>query len=272
MEFFATSNTIPVHISDTQKGNFTILFLHGYLETLNVWDEFISLLSKISGYSFRFISIDLPGHGLSGTHPFSNTMDFCSDVVLGVLNKCCVDRCYIVGHSLGGYIGLKSLQKYPDRFISLSLFNSHPFPDLPEVYKDRDKEIFFITDGKLITLSNLVISNMFFKDNLRRMDDNIQSLLSNCETHDPKGIAASVRGIMNREDMSDFLIHYPNKIQAIQGDNDHYFSLNRINDFISSFPTVSTSVIHNTGHDSYLEEPLKVADSLLDFLKEFYLP
>ena len=77
MEFFATSNGIPVHISDTEKGDITILLLHGYLETLYVWEEFIGLFPK----NFRFISIDLPGHGLTGTHPHSNSMEFCADTI-----------------------------------------------------------------------------------------------------------------------------------------------------------------------------------------------
>ena len=76
MEFFATAGTIPVHINDTKKGEKTIVLLHGYLETLYIWNEFVNLLAK----EYRVISIDLPGHGLSCSGPV-NSMEFMATVV-----------------------------------------------------------------------------------------------------------------------------------------------------------------------------------------------
>ena len=70
MEYFAISNGIPVHILDTKKGDTTIVLLHGYLETLYIFNEFIELLEK----KYRVIAIDMPGHGLSGSDKEINTM------------------------------------------------------------------------------------------------------------------------------------------------------------------------------------------------------
>ena len=64
MEYFLTANNIPVHILDTKKGDNVLLLLHGYLETLYIYDDFINILSN----DYRIIAIDLPGHGLSGTY------------------------------------------------------------------------------------------------------------------------------------------------------------------------------------------------------------
>ena len=49
MEFFATVNNIPLHISDTKRGDKTIVLLHGYLETLYIFQEFTPLLTA-KGY------------------------------------------------------------------------------------------------------------------------------------------------------------------------------------------------------------------------------
>ena len=46
MEYFAISNGIPVHILDTKKGETTIVLLHGYLETLYIFNELIEMLEK----------------------------------------------------------------------------------------------------------------------------------------------------------------------------------------------------------------------------------
>jgi pimeloyl-ACP methyl ester carboxylesterase len=89
MEFFITCCDIPVHVADTRSGSKTLVLLHGYLETLSVWDDFVPLLDK----DIRVIYIDLPGHGLSGTHPAVNTVDFSAQVVHAALQKCGVERC-----------------------------------------------------------------------------------------------------------------------------------------------------------------------------------
>ena len=98
MEFFATVNNIPLHISDTQRGDKTIVLLYGYLETLYIFQEFTPLLTA-KGY--RVISMDLPGHGLSGTNPDINTIPFISNLVRSMLKKVCkVEQCILAGYSL----------------------------------------------------------------------------------------------------------------------------------------------------------------------------
>ena len=98
MEFFATAANTPVHINDSGKGDKTLILLHGYLETMYVWNEFAESLRD----GCRVITIDLPGHGLSCGAPV-NTMEFMATAVKGVLDVCQVEKAYVAGHSMGGY-------------------------------------------------------------------------------------------------------------------------------------------------------------------------
>jgi hypothetical protein len=54
MEYFVTANGTTLHVSDSEKGEKSLLFLHGYLETLYIWEDFRELIPE----SFRFISHD----------------------------------------------------------------------------------------------------------------------------------------------------------------------------------------------------------------------
>lgn len=40
MEYFVTCNGIPVHVSETGSGDNAVVLLHGYLETLYIWEDF----------------------------------------------------------------------------------------------------------------------------------------------------------------------------------------------------------------------------------------
>ena len=262
MEFFATSNGIPVHISDTEKGDITILLLHGYLETLYVWEDFITLFPD----NYRFISIDLPGHGLTGTHPQSNTMEFCADTIKGVLDKCAVEKCYIAGHSLGGYISFEFQKKYPDSVEGLILINSNTRADSDDVAASREKEVNFILSGRHLTLASLAIPNMFKKDNLRRLDDKIQEIVEIAETHDPEGLAASVRGMASRVDNTSYISTLNTPVMALFGDSDGFFDMTQVESQISDLPNAVCHVVPNSGHDSYLEEPEFVAQKIQEFI------
>ena len=58
-----------------------VVFLHGYLESLEIWDGFAGELSA----DYRVICVDLPGHGRSGMFSTVDTMAIMADSVKHVL-------------------------------------------------------------------------------------------------------------------------------------------------------------------------------------------
>ena len=146
MEYFVTCNGVPVHVSETGKGDKAIVLLHGYLETLYIWEEFRSLFPD----SFRIVSIDLPGLGLTGSDPFINSMQFDAKVLLDLLDKLGIMRPYIVGHSMGGYVAQRFLRDYPGRIAGMVNINSAPYADDPSRLSNRQQEIDFILTGNLV--------------------------------------------------------------------------------------------------------------------------
>ncbi|MBQ5401656.1 MAG: alpha/beta hydrolase, partial [Bacteroidales bacterium] len=147
MEFFATAANIATHIEDSKKGEKTILLLHGYLETMYIWEEMYKDLSR----DYRVIRIDLPGHGLTCTAPV-NTMDLMATVAKGVLDVCGVKTATVVGHSMGGFVALKCCELFPDRFEKLVLLNSYPYAETDESRAIRAREQAVINSEHLATL------------------------------------------------------------------------------------------------------------------------
>ena len=260
MEFFAISNGIPVHISDSKKGDKTILLLHGYLETLYIFEEFADALQK-EGY--RVIMLDLPGHGLSGSNKEINTMEFSATVAADVLQKCGVENAYVAGHSMGGYIAQHCVKLFPQLFKGLILLNSTPFADSDVKKENRKREIELVINSKLGKLASLSIPQMYSPDNLRRLDAKIEETLEIVETHDPMGIVACLNGMMERSDTKDVLAQ--SNAMAIYGDSDKFIT-NEIRDsLIEEFPNVKHCIVNGTGHNSFIEDTAKV----VEFIKEF---
>lgn len=262
MQFFLTANGVPVHVSDSEKGDKVLLFLHGYLETLYIWEEFRDSLSS----DFRTIAIDLPGHGLSISHPTCNDMHFYADIISDLLVKLKINSCTIIGHSMGGYIGQACLKYHPELFCSLVHFNSNPYADDIAKASERNKEINFIEDGRLMQLASLAIPNMYASANLRSCDNKIQETIELCETHDPFGVSAVVRGLMAREDNVDFLCSCTVPILFVFGDSDHYLPLSKAKKILDDIPNAKGAFIPESGHNSFIEHPAEVSEELLKFL------
>lgn len=264
MEYFATCNEIPVHIFDSEKGKQILLFLHGYLETLYIWNEFFEILPS----KYRVVAIDIPGHGLTGSHPENNSMEFCADTVISLLNRLKIEKCTFIGHSMGGYISQACLAKYPSYVERIAFFNSNPYADKPEKREERLKEIKFIQEGRLETLASIAIPNMYAKENLRRMDNKIEETIEITETHDPAGISASVRGLMERPDNVKLLNETKIPLLFVFGDKDIHSSEEKVKQLLSDIPNAEGLVIPNTGHNSFIEEPQIVLEAFLNFLSK----
>ena len=102
VEKFITAGDTPVHVCDSEKGDRCAVLLHGYLESMLVWDDFVPYLYK----QVRVITLDLPGHGISVVKGPVHTMEYLADVVKDTLDALGIARCTLVGHSMGGYVAL----------------------------------------------------------------------------------------------------------------------------------------------------------------------
>ena len=263
MEYFVTCNGIPVHVSETGKGDKAIILLHGYLETLYIWEEFRSLLPDSS----RIVSIDLPGLGLTGSDPFINSMQFDAKVLLDLLDKLGIMRPYIVGHSMGGYVAQRFLRDYPGRIAGMVNINSAPYADDPSRLSNRQKEIDFILNGKLVQLAQVAVPNMYCRSNLRKFDEKITETVEICEMHDPQGVAAVLRGLVAREDNVELLKSPSVPVMFVYGDSDVYYPLEEIERIKADLPGCKHVVVPGTGHNTFIEDPSSTAALILDFIQ-----
>ena len=97
VEKFIMAGDTALHVCDSEEGDKVVVLLHGYLENMLVWEEFIPLIYK----DVRVITLDIPGHGLSEVKGEIHTMDFLADTLAAALEKLSVKSATIVGHSMG---------------------------------------------------------------------------------------------------------------------------------------------------------------------------
>ena len=155
-------------------------------------------------------------------------------------------------------------------FRSLILLNSVPFPDSEEKKSDREREISLIQSSMLGRIADISIPRMYDSDSLRKFDEKIQETIELCEMHDPKGIVASLRGMMQRKDYSDFIKSLKSSstpILFVFGDKDKFNPIERVNEIIAQFPDVEAEIIGNSGHNSFIEQPDRCLEIISGFIE-----
>lgn len=266
MEKFIVADGCAIRIGDTMKGDRTVVLLHGYLESLNVWDDFTGLIQPYA----RVVSPDLPGHGISEIKDDVHTMEFLADVVRGAMTELGIPKCWMVGHSMGGYAALAFAGKYPEMLDGLVLFSSTPDPDPPEKHEKREREIQIVEAGKKELLARTLPGKGFAAENRTKFADEIEDLAEQAILTEDEGIVALLRGMEERKDMNGMLRSLKVPQLFIFGRRDEYIPPDVAETIIGNHPQAKVVWLENSGHMGFVEEPVKSAEALLYFIGADY--
>jgi pimeloyl-ACP methyl ester carboxylesterase len=111
--------------SDTKADAMPLLLIHGSLESLQVWDGWVAELKD----RYRVITVDLPGHGLTGPWPRNEyTIEAYTDFIEVLADALRLDRFAIGGHSMGGAVAWSFAATRPEHVTALILVDSAGYP------------------------------------------------------------------------------------------------------------------------------------------------
>lgn len=262
MEKFIVAAETALRISDSQQGDTTLVLLHGYLESLEVWEDFTKLLTPY----YRVIAIDIPGHGISEVRGEVHSMEFVADVLKGVLDKQGVARCFVAGHSMGGYVAEAFAARYPEMLQGLILFHSTPNADTDAKKEDRRREIELIRSDKKELIASLFAPKGFAEANRKRLCGRIEQLQELISSTDDDGIVALLNGMIGRSDMNDMLHGLKVPQLFIFGRMDEFIPVERAEALVAAHPQAEAAWLDHSGHMGFFEEPEAAAEIIRGFI------
>ncbi len=264
MEKFIMAAGTALRVSDTGGDKPVIVLLHGYLESIEVWEDFTALLKP----HLRVVAMDLPGHGISETKGEVHTMEFLADTVHAALVELGVEKCVVCGHSMGGYAALEVLRKYPEMVSGIILFHSVAFPDNEEKRESRRREIAVVEAGKKDLLAQTVAKS-FAAANRVRFADRIEELSDQVFLTEDAGVLALLRGMGERRDNNDTLTQSTVPQMFIFGCGDEYITRESADEMVQLHPSATVLWLENSGHIGFVEESQKAAGAIIDWIESF---
>ncbi len=125
-QFLELAPGFAVHVRDEgPRGAPVILLLHGSNASLHTWEPWVTRLSD----SYRVVTLDLQGHGLTGPHPDGCYSSACmAETVEAVRAALGLQSFAIGGSSMGGRVAISYAVGHPGHVSALILVNSAGAP------------------------------------------------------------------------------------------------------------------------------------------------
>ncbi len=259
--------TIPVNdfnlsYDDLGEDGIPVIFLHGYPFSKAMWKQQLQFLQATN----RVIACDIRGFGKSRYEQSSLSIDLFADDLLTFMYKLHIEKAIICGLSMGGFIALNAMQRFPGHFEALILCDTQCIADSPAVKEKRYKVIDDINVNGVKNFNEEFIKSVFHKETLSNKEELVETLRTVVFANSQQIITAGLVALAERSETCSTLgaIDIPTLI--ICGREDEVTPLAQ-SDFMHQL--IEGSIMHvidNAGHVSNLEQPDEFNQHLLDFL------
>lgn len=232
-----------------------LVLLHGFMEDRRIWKDIVSEFRTHR----QVICIDLPGHGNSQGVAETHDMPLMAEVVAEVLANLGVKRVSMAGHSMGGYVCLEFLKKFPMLLQSIVLINSTPLEDSVEKRKIRERSLKLVEKNKSAFVS-MAITNLYSEANREKLVKEINIQKKNARKMSVKNIQAAIKGMKIRTNNIQVLKSFDKQKILIASEDDSLLDMKRLKTI--SEESGSQFYQLSGGHNSYHED----AENLLKIM------
>lgn len=244
-----------------------VVLLHGFTGSSTTWRSLVQ--QEYTG--FKFITIDLPGHGLTKGKAVK-TMDACCNNLHQLFQELGLNKFFLAGYSMGGRTALSYAVKYPECIQGLLLESASPGLQNESERKKRVENDQLLAERiereGIKAFINYWENIALFSTQKFLTVEKQEAIRKERLSHTATGLANSLRGMGTGAQTAEWesLHMLPFPVLLIAGSLDKKFV--KINEcMLELFPNAELKVCENVGHAVHLEEPQIFNDLLVTFAK-----
>ena len=255
-------NDISLSYIDVGIGVVPIIFLHGFPFDKTTWHGQMDNLKSTN----RVIAIDIRGFGQSKDEKTPLTIDLFAADLFAFMDKLKIEKAIICGLSMGGYIALNAVNKFPERFAALILCDTQCIADTIEVKENRHKNIEKIKDSDANEFNENFIKSVFYPDSLVTKTEIVEHLRNTVFANSKEIIMAGLTALAERNETCSGLNKISIPTLIICGSDDKLTPLAQSEFMHKNITKSKLKIIDNAGHVSNLEQPEAFNNFLANFL------
>lgn len=262
-----TVNDIIISYNDSGTGEIPIIFIHGFPFDKSSWQPQFEFLNKYN----RVITYDIRGFGRStcGTKEIS-IANFADDLI-DFMEQLELNTAIVCGLSMGGYILLNAVNRFPDKFAAIILSDTQCIADSNETIEKRQQSISSISSGGIKEFTESFLKNVFIEDTLNKNLKIVDKTRSIILATAVDSLTSTLNAIANREETCSSLKKITIPTLIICGKEDKITPPLQAKLLKDSITNSTLCIIENAAHLSNLEKSEAYNTELAKFISNLQL-
>lgn len=258
-------NNISISYEDAGSGKIPLIFIHGFPFDKSTWQPQIDALKNTN----RVIAYDIRGFGNSTTDNEIASMDLFANDLVSFMDALEINKAIVCGFSMGGYILMNAIGRFPERFEAIILSDTQCVADSNEASENRYKTIKQIEENGLDEFAENFIKNVFSKktlDNKKELVDEIKSLILATPV---QSITSALHAMAQRRESCSILKNLSIPALIVCGSDDKLTPAEQSEFMHKAIAGSQIYIIKDAGHLSNLEQPEEFTAHIHNFLPGF---
>jgi pimeloyl-ACP methyl ester carboxylesterase len=242
-----------------------LVLLHGFPLDHGMWSRTWAALPE----GWRAIAPDLRGFGASPAVSHLTGMDALADDVAGLLDALPVrEPVVLVGLSMGGYVAWQFWRRHADRLRALVLCDTRAVADSPQAQAARRQLAEEILGHGTERAAEAMLPKLLAPQTYAEQPEVVEAVRQTVLGNNPRGLAAALRGMAMRPDMTAELARIDRPALLVVGQEDLISTVDEMGAIAAAMPRARLVVIPGAGHLPPLEQPERFRAALEGFLAE----
>ena len=240
-----------------------IIFLHGFPFNKSMWQPQFDSLKQ----HFRVIAPDLRSFGNSKDDSSELSMDLFANDLIALMDDLKLDKVTVCGLSMGGYIALNAIQRYPERFDAIILCDTQCNADNEEGKAKRFTSIEDIKSKGITDFTEGFLKNVFHTETVSSKPEIVASVKNMMLSNSEHAFTNGLKALAERNETCSKLDQIDVRTLIICGSDDTLTPVSKAQHLHENIKGSQLSIIQKAGHISNMEQSEDFNKIIIDFLK-----
>jgi 3-oxoadipate enol-lactonase len=244
-------NGVTICYDDFGIGAIPVIFIHGFPFDKSSWHPQIEFLKQTQ----RVIGYDIRGYGKSTAGKEKQSINLFADDLVKFMDALEISKAIVCGLSMGGYILLNAVNRYPQKFRAIILSDTQCIADSDEAKEKRQKSIASILASGLKDFAEGFVKNIFCDETLETKKQLVEKIRNTILSTPPVTITGTLSALAQRWEMCSSLNEISIPALILCGKEDKVTPPAQSEFLHQNTPGSILRIIDNAGHMSNLEQP-----------------
>lgn len=243
-----------------------VVLLHAFPCNRSMWD---GQLEGLVAAGWRVMAPDLPGFGDSPLLAEPPSLTVVVEALVASLLERSVDRCVLVGLSVGGYLTMEWLRRHPEMLAGVVFCDTKASADTDEASAGRLHMAASIErdpESCASTLRERLLPVIVGETTRSSRPEVVEMLTTWMDAAEPASVAWYQRAMAARPDYVAALSEVQMPALVLWGEEDVMAPRGEQDAMVASLRHASLAVIPQAGHLSAVEDPPTVTREVVDFV------